>query len=535
MSGTLHFINNLGGNSNAEERNAQKALVRSHAMKHFRRQQRKEELRHHARHVVTPCDDIPRVCTIRTDHGQVAGGLESCADCSPHERCDVHRIQPQDDVHHYKTLPSKEKDLATSYATPEPSECSAETPNSVISSHDHPGESLNTHNQGVNNMPVTIHSPSAWRGPFFVELVRGFFPLQHWTSPAILEGMKQWTDVQNLPMQRINDAICLVNTGVALRDQRMLIEGQKRQILAVQSLRAEISRPDVSIEGVSCAAISIMCTGVFSATSSGIAGCRMHIAGVTAILQAHNRQSNGEPLTPQLRNQFHRLILMHHLINGKAISLSDRMLGLDQEAKPGSIRALLQLSSRIPSLTEATSQQFDNIFSEGPGGAPQALQARASALAREFDEWLKAYEEPGPRYRRVPLEFLSFLDANMLGLYWTARVLLAQCRDRLQMMQSINFSHIADNPHRYKDEADMYATYLLNSAMVINKYEGPPLSKAFAIRGSLHFAREWWTFSADKARLKAALNIERRLRVNLPGIDWDTVLYWSFLPLVWFV
>ena len=535
MSGALQFINNLAGNSDAEERDAQKALVRSHAMKYFRRQQRKEELRHHARRVVTLRDNIPRVCSIRTDHGQVACDLGNCADCSPHERCDLHPIQPQDDVLWYKTLPSGDKDLATSYATPESSEYSAETPNSLISSHDRPNESPHFHSQGGIPMPPQIHSTSAWRGPFFVDLVRGFFPLQHWTSPVILEGMKQWTDVKSLPMERINDAICLVNTGVARQDQRMLMEGQKRQILAVQSLRAEISRPDVSIEGVSCAAISIMCTGVFSATSSGIAGCRMHIAGVTAILQAHSRQSNGEPLTPQLRNQFHRLILMHHLINGKAITLSDRMLGLDQGANPGSIRALLQLSSRIPSLTEATSQQFDNIFSEGPGGAPQALQARASMLAREFDEWFKAYEEPGPRYRRVPLEFQSFLDANMLGLYWTARLLLAQSRDRLQMMQCLDLSYQVDNPHCYKDEADMYATYLLNSTMVINRYEGPPLSKAFAMRGPLHFAREWWTFSADKARLRATVNIERRLRANLPGIDWDTVLYWSFLPLVWFV
>jgi hypothetical protein len=184
---------------------------------------------------------------------------------------------------------------------------------------------------------------------------------------------------------------------------------------------------------------------------------------------------------------------------------------------------------------EATSQQFDKIFYEGPGNAPQALQTQASTIAREFDEWLQAYEEPGPRYRQSPLEFFSFLDANMLGLYWSARLLLAQSRDRLQMMQSLNYSYDVDNPQRYKNEADMYATHLLNSAMVINKYEGSTLSKAFAIRASLHFAREWWTFSADKTRLQTTLRLERRLRSNLPGIDWDTVLYWSFLPLVWFV
>jgi hypothetical protein len=538
MSGTLHFINNLAGHSDAEERNAQKALIRSHAMKHYRRQQRKEEMQHRARakRVDAPCDNFPRVSSIRTDHGQVDESLANCADCSPDERCDFHRTPARDDPNHHKTSPEpKDNDLSAAYATPEPSECSAQTPGSVMSLRDHRHASLNAHSQGSITMPLNIRSPSIWRGPFFEDLVRGFFPLQHLLSPVILEGMKQWTEVKNPTMERINDAVCLVNTGVAVRDQRMVVEGQKRQILAVQSLRAEISKPGVSIEGVSCAAISIMCCGVFGATSSGLAGCRIHIAGVTAILQANSRLPNSEPLAPPLRNQFHRLILMHHLINGTAISISDRILGIDQEAIPGSIRALLQLCSRLPNLMEATSQQFDKIFYEGPGSAPQALQTQASTIAREFDEWLQAYEEPGPRYRQSPLEFLSFLDANMLGLYWSARLLLAQSRDRLQMMQSLNYSYDVDNPQRYKNEADMYATHLLNSAMVINKYEGSALSKAFAMRASLHFAREWWTFSADKTRLQTTLRIEKRLRSNLPGIDWDTVLYWSFLPLVWFV
>jgi hypothetical protein len=536
MSGTLHFINNLAGNPDAGERNAQRALIRSHAMKHYRRQQRKEEMRHRAKHVDALRDNPPPVSSIRTDHGQVDESLGNCADCSPHERCDFHRKSAQNDLDHHKTSPPpKENHFSAVYATPEPSECSTETPDSVMSLRDHRDASLHAHSQGNITMPSNIRSPSVWRGPFFEDLVRGFFPLQHLLSPVIMEGMKQWTEVKNPTMECINDAVCLVNAGVALRDQRMVLEGQKRQILAVQSLRAEISKPGVSIEGVSCAAISIMCCGVFSATSSGMAGCRIHIAGVTAILQANSRLSNAEPLTPSLRNQFHRLILMHHLINGTSITISDRILGIDQEAIPGSIRALLQLCSRLPNLMEATSQQFDKIFYEGPGSVPQALQAQASTMAREFDEWLQAYEEPGPRYRQSPFEFLSFLDANMLGLYWSARLLLAQSRDRLQMMQSLNYSYDVDNPQRYKNEADMYATHLLNSAMVISKYEGSALSKAFAMRASLHFAREWWTFSADKTRLQTALRLEKRLRSNLPGIDWDTVLYWSFLPLVWFV
>lgn len=163
MSGTLQFINNLAGNPDTEEQTAQKALIRSHVMKHFRRQQRKDELRQRATRVVAPCGDIPRVSSIRTDHGQVDGKLGHCADCSPNERCNLHHLRPQGDVPCYETSLSKEKDSTTSYVTPEPSECSAETPGSVISSQDHRFANHHAHSQGAITMPSKIHSPSVWR------------------------------------------------------------------------------------------------------------------------------------------------------------------------------------------------------------------------------------------------------------------------------------------------------------------------------------------------------------------------------------
>jgi hypothetical protein len=535
MSGTLYFVNNLAGNSNTKEQTAQKALIRSHVMKRFRREQREQNMQQQALSVAASRDNSPRPSSVRTDHGQTPGYLEDCADCSPDRRCDLHRIQLQYEDNYHNTSPSTEEYFTASCVTRESSGFPASTRDSIVSSHDRRGVNPHALGQGTTVVPPTMHSPSAWREPLLASYVQGLFPSRDLRTPVLVERLHHWGGGKNLSMLLINDALCMMQSGITFQDHRIFIEGHKRQVLAVQSLRDEISRPGVSIQEVSTSAINIMCSGIYSATSSGLAGCASHIAGVTAILEAHGRHSNSEPLTPQLRRNFQRLILMHHLINSKAISISDRILGADQKGMPGSVEELIRLSLRLPGLMEATSNRFDKVFDEGPGSETQALQALASTLAGELDDWLQAYEEPIVRNRPAPCEFLGSVDANMLGLYWSVRLLLAESRDRLQMMQSVYPADDVHNLQCYKEEADMYATYLLDTAVTIDRCEGPALSKAFVMRAPLHFARNWWTFSADKERLDVTLRLERRLRAGLPQIDWDTLLYWSFLPMLWLV
>jgi len=533
MSGSMHFIDAVPGKSDVEKQTAQRALIRSQAMRHYRRQQRKTDIQQHAATIVASCNDSLCVPDTLTSHDQVAGSLGDCAECLSHGR--LHHIQTQDEEHRNRMSPPKAKHCMVSCVTPDSSRCVAETPDSIVSSHDHQDEGMHSLRREKATIPLEIFSPATWRQAFVVSFAQNFFPSQEWTSPVLFARLAQWGGGKNLSMQHINDALAMMQSGVALQNRCMLIEGQQRHVLAVRSLRAEICRPGVSIEKISCAAINIMGCELYTATTSGLNGCVIHIAGVTAILQAHSRQSNAEPLTPRLRRNFHRLILMHHLITAKTISISDRVLGVDTEVTPGSVEALMQLCSRLPGVMEATSYQFDRVFDEGPSSEVQTLHILTSSLAEEFDKWLQAYESPGFRYRRAPLQFHSFVDANMLGLYWSARLLLAKCGDQLLMMQSLNPPCDVDDIQCHKKEADMYATYLLEAAMAIDRYEGTTLSKAFAIRAPLHFARGWWNFSADKTRLEETLNLEGRLQSDLPGIDWDTLLYWSFLPLMWLV
>lgn len=380
-------------------------------------------------------------------------------------------------------------------------------------------------------IPPTLLSPAASRGPLLQAFIHGFFPSQDWTCPILADGLNQWAVAKCPSMQLVSDAVGLMQLGVASRDQRSLTEGQRRQVPAVQSLRSELCRPGVSFQNVSCTAVNMMISGLFSATSSGASGCDSHIYGLTAILQAHSRQPDVEPLAPLLLKHYHRLILMHALINRKSISISDRILGADEEGKPGSVEALIRLCSRLPSLMEATSPQFGEVIERDM----HHLQVMASTLAGDLDGWLQSYEQSGFRYRRSPLEFLSFVDADILGLYWSSRLLLAESRYQLQKVQLSGRTDEPDAVQSYKDEADMYAIYLFDAATAMDKYEGSTLSKAFAMRAPLYFASQWWTLSADRARLQSTLEFKSRLQSELSQIDWDTLLYWSFLPIMWLV
>jgi hypothetical protein len=534
MSGELHFVNFAAGKPETEEQIAQKALIRSHVMKHYRQKEREKNARRRESAHAASYDDASRVSSYQTGQSQVASGVEKCADGSRQGRCCLHYPQPQDDVHLHATDSRAEQHSADCYVTSGSFTSPAKSAlDGIIFPWDCQAASIYA---GNTALPPILHSQAAIRGPLLQAFVQGFFPSRDWTRPALVEGLNHWAVGKSLSMQLVIDAIGLMQLGVASHDRRLFTEGRRRQVLAVQSLRADLCKPDMSLWKVSCAAINITCSGLYSATSSGSAGCAGHLAGVTAILQAHSRQANAEPLTLQLQKHYHRLILMHHLINRTAISVSDRILGADHKAMSGSVAALVRLASGLPSLMEATAYLFDKGFEQDSGSETQALQALASALADEFNDWLKAYERPGFKYRRSPLEFPSFVDANMLGLYWCARLLLAESQYRLQMIQPLNPSdeETEDLPC-YKDEAEMYAIYLLETAMAVDKYEGTTLSRTFAMRAPLHFARQWWSFTADQTRLKSTTDLEMRLRADLPDIDWETVLYYSFLGIMWFV
>jgi hypothetical protein len=382
-------------------------------------------------------------------------------------------------------------------------------------------------------VPQTLRSPAMIRGPMLQSYIESFYPSCIWSNPQMIGVLSKWSIARSQATLHINDAVGLTHMGLTSKDQQLVMEGRKQHVIAASALRRELNDSTTPIEITSSAVISMMMAEMYSATSSGLTGCATHLAGVTAILHAHFSGPNARPVDEQVLKQYYRLILVQGLIHRKATSFHQRLTPNEENYTPGSIEALIQLGLSLPGLIKLADdrisrQQYRQRHAENTTSPiPLALD-----LGLKFDNWLRNYEKDGFRYRQAPLEFRSPVDGNVLGLYWSLRLLLAECIYLLNSSDAL--ADTSEHAMRLaKSEASMYATLLVETAAVFQNLDGAILSKATGMRAPLHFAKQWWMRLADKTKIHATEVMEHQLQADLPGIEWISLLYWSFMSASW--
>ena len=330
-------------------------------------------------------------------------------------------------------------------------------------------------------------------------------------------------------MLHINDSVGLSHFGYLGKDQRLALEARKLHVVAANSLRREIGDPSTAIEIRASAVINMMMTEMYSATASGLAGCATHLAGTTALLHAHLSQPNARPVHPGILSQYTRFILVQDLVHRKATYLDKRLVDYEEKFTPGSIEALIHQGLSLPRLVEAS-----DCFTNDPPTPQEDDPSNASlileciSLGLQLDTWLQDYESGGFRYKKSPLVFRSPVDANVLGLYWSLRLLLAES---LYLLNSAGPPTVKRQraAQMAKREANMYAALILETAQVIQGQDGSAIGKATSVRAPLLFARQWWMRVGVRKEVHAIDAIERQLQKQLPGIEWITLLYFSFM------
>lgn len=382
-------------------------------------------------------------------------------------------------------------------------------------------------------VPQTLRSPAMIRGPMLQSYIEKFYPSCIWSNSNMVGVLSKWSIARSQATLHINDAVGLAHMGLASKDQQLVIESRKRHLIAASSLRRELNDSSTPIEITASAVISMMMAETYSATASGLVGCATHLAGVTALLHAHLSRPNARPVDGQVLRQYHRLILVQGLIHRKAVSPKEYLTTTEDDFTPGSIDALIRLGLSLPGLIE-TADTRSNIKPRRQEHASKSASPTALALSlgQRFDTWLRDYEKGGFRYRQEPLEFRTPVDGNVLGLYWSLRLLLAEC---LYLLNASDPSTTAREhaTQLAKSEACMYAALLVETATVIQSLEGASLSKATGMRAPLHFAKLWWTRLADESRVHEIEVMEYELQAELPGIEWISLLYWSFMAASW--
>lgn len=382
-------------------------------------------------------------------------------------------------------------------------------------------------------LPQTIRSPAMLREPMLQSFIEVFYPSCIWSNPRMIGVLSTWATARSQATLYINDAVGLTHMGFTGSDPRLVMEGRKRHVMAASSLRREMNDPNTPIEINASAVMSMMMAEIYSATSSGMTGCATHLAGVTAILHAHLSQLNARPVHPGVITMYHRLILVQGMIHRRAISVDEHLTASGTPYAAGSIEALVRLGLSLPGLIETTDCRSGietrRLEYAEATESPKALALR---LGLQLDTWLQDYQNCGFRYRQTPLEFRTPVDGNVLGLYWSLRLLLAES---LYLLNSCE-PPTATRHHEMqlaRSEASMYAALLRETAIVLQNGEGAQLSKALGMRAPLHFAKQWWIRLGDKAQVHEIEAMERQLQADLPGIEWISLLYWSFMAASW--
>jgi hypothetical protein len=349
----------------------------------------------------------------------------------------------------------------------------------------------------------------------------------------MIEILGTWSIARSPATLHINDAVGLTHFGFLGQDRQLMMEGRKLHVKAVSSLRREVNDPAMPIEIRASAVISMMLSEAYSATSSGLTGCAIHLSGVTALLHTHLSHPDARPIDRGVLSQYNRLILLQGLIHRRAIHLDERLTRYEAEFVPGSIGELLYLGLRLPPVIEATDRcDKESLALEDLGTISTLPIPEALSLGLKLDTWLRDYEAGGFRYQKFPLRFRSQVDANVLGLYWSIRLLLAEF---LYVWNSTGASTVTAGraAHLAQREASVYANLLRETAAIAWDTDSAPLSKAITMRCPLHFAKLWWVRLGEKSEVQAIEVMEHQLRTELPGMEWIALLYWSFIAASW--
>lgn len=492
--------------------------VRSQAMKDFRRRQREAKKTQLSIHVPDGCPP---------------GNRGPAKDAQPLQWIDLsHRFREGPD----KTSPSSRQSQSSSFPPLPCAKCGA--CHDLASESDRgsdccndcmPKEQTLSRQAPQVSVPEAINSPAMFRGHFFQSYIEVYYPPCIWSNPRMIGTLSTWSVARSQAMLHINDSVGLSHFGYLGKDQGLALEARKLHVVAANSLRREIADTTTAIEIRASAVINMMMTEMYSATASGLAGCATHLAGTTALLHAHLSQPNARPVHAGILSQYTRFILVQDLVHRKATHLDKRLVDYEDEFTPGSIEALIHLGLSLPRLIEASDCRdikHPSLEEDDPSCASLILEC--ISLGRQLETWLHDYESEGFRYKKSPLVFRSPVDANVLGLYWCLRLLLAECLYLLNSAGSPTTTR-RRAAQLSKREANIYAALLLETSQVVQGLDGSAMGKATSVRAPLLFAKKWWTRIGMRKEVHAAEVIEHQLRTQLPGIEWITLLYFSFM------
>jgi hypothetical protein len=112
--------------------------------------------------------------------------------------------------------------------------------------------------RSVSPIPQHIRSPPLTQVALTQKLRDGWFPIGFGFSTLVPAVVRSWA-----PVLATLDSMKLVHLGSCVKDERLLIEGRKRFLLAMNSLRSNLTHtPDMELPGLMLVSVGISMTEV---------------------------------------------------------------------------------------------------------------------------------------------------------------------------------------------------------------------------------------------------------------------------------
>lgn len=394
-------------------------------------------------------------------------------------------------------------------------------------------------------IPDTIHSPIFQRIKGVENCIHTLFLRKDWTSPNVVGLMSRWVVPLNTPMGLGNDSIALLNLGCSFNDDRLLLEGRKRHLATVQALRQELQKPKIAFEGVLATALDLLFCEVYRPVASVLDSdtWTRHLAGLSAVMKISERQADSQISGTWLSLLYGQMDLVHALVHRRPMLFGEeRLRSHVRTAYPGSVDALLQISGRLPVLLQSTDQLRD---SNGADRNDITITRRHLFMLEEsLFCWLtrfkpstavlKACAASPSETTSEPLIFDTYLEGMTMNFYWVNKLLIAECLLDLERLHPLDPPDSNNSTSQdFSAEAERFAALLCRSIPSMAECCGGLISKGLAMRAPLHFASRWYEKSGYVNGLMWCEEVESQLKTEMCWLNWDALLPWSFVALLW--
>lgn len=389
---------------------------------------------------------------------------------------------------------------------------------------------------------AVIRSPIFYRMKGVENCIHTLFPRGDWNSPAVVGMMSRWVVPLNTPMGLGNDSIALLNLGCSFGDDRLLLEGRKRHLATVRALRQELQQPKMDFEGVLATAMDLLFCEVYRPVASVLDSetWTRHLAGLSAVMKMSERQPGSAISGSWLSLIYGQMDLVHALVHRQPMLFGQESLrSRFRIASPGSVDVLLQLSGGLPVLLQAT----DRMRATKGEDKAEVFRIWQSLLHLEDSLFcwlakfkpsspvLKACAAPPSETTSEPLTFCTYFEGMALNFYWVNKLLICQCL--LDLEDLLPADSPASKGQDFAAEAERFAALLCRSIPGMAECCGGMVSKGLAMRAPLHFASRWYEKSGYAEGLDWCREVEDRLRAELKWLNWDALLPWAFVALLW--